>query len=83
MLAQALRLASDLDSLTRGVRGDAPLALEDAVKALRAKSSTWYNPDLLDAFLVMLRLDGVGRTVGATLGALKLKRLKSTQGGSR
>ncbi len=76
MLAQALRVASDLDTLTRGVRGQAPLQLDDAVKSLRSKSGTRYNPALLNAFLVMLRLDSAGKTKGAKLGALKLKRLK-------
>jgi hypothetical protein len=83
LLAQALRFASDLDTLTRGVRGQAPLELDDAVKSLRGKSGTRYNPALLEAFLVMLRLDKAGKTKGAKLGALKLKRMRVKPGAKR
>lgn len=83
MLAQALRVASDLDTLTRGARGQAPLQLDDAVKSLRSKSGTRYNPPLLEAFLVMLRLDQAGKTKGAKLGALKLKRLRVSPGAKK
>lgn len=83
LLAQAMRVASDLDSLTRGARGEEALGLEDTVRALRKRSGTRYNPVMLEAFLVMLRLDSIGKkgapVAGARLGALKLKRLRPSE----
>ena len=74
-LAQALFIASDLDALTRGVGGAAPLAMSDAAQALRDDSAGRYDPVVLGAFLKMLGLGDEAKR-GQALGALKLKRLQ-------